>query len=156
MIDSNSNNYFTGKSYKELNYDDDYFVDQECKDRVCYGFTAVVVFTIKLSFVLFMGGPVMILNIGKQMAYQIFCMGRKIIKFIPRIRRKRKKLKWLAKQIKRMLVTTKGTVLFTPASAAFFFTMFVMAVCSLALTMFRRDVYIERNKDGTAMITQNC
>lgn len=135
------------KKYTESDFDDEYFVDEKCRNTQCNVMTGVAIGAIGIAAVPFLGVVGTMMNIAGRAAHMLFKVGRKIVKIGPKIRKHRKKLKKLYKTIVNAASATKGAMGFSLAMTALVLPIFIGLVVSLALVMFRRDIYKPPDKE---------
>jgi len=147
---------FEETEYKENDYENDKFIENAgCKHAQCAIMTGVAAAAIIISAIPFAGYAGVMMNLGQRAAFTIFKLGRKIAKFGPRIKKKKDKFKKLAKTIRRAGTNSEGKLRFTAAMAGIYLPAFICIVVAFTVIMFRRDIYLSRNKTGDYTVLKN-
>lgn len=143
----NNDNFDQNEGYAG-NEENDYFVSASCRNKQCNAMTGVAAAALVVSNIPFTGPLGLFMNLGGRAAFTIFKVGRKIAKFGPRLKRKKDKVDKLAKKIGKAIGTINRALAFTVGMTSIFLPIFIGAVVTLALVMFRRDIFVERSGKG--------
>lgn len=129
------------KSYDpESDSENELFVDQSCVDAKCTALTVVTVAAVALSFVPFMGGASKAVTMAARAAFRVFKIGRRLTKSLPRMLKKRRKIKKLASRIVRLAAATTGHAGFEEDMAIIYLPLIILATASVSIIMFRRGI----------------
>lgn len=124
----------------EDDLEDEFYVSESCQDTQCAVLTALVILGMAIAWIPFVGGIGPIISNTGRAVHNIFRIGRKLSKFLPRMKRIRRSVVKLAKRIRKLAVITKGGMSYSNTLAVVFLPVIVSAAVSLTLIMFRRKV----------------
>jgi hypothetical protein len=124
----------------EENLEDEFYVSQSCRDTQCAVLTSLVVLGMAIAWVPFIGGIGPIISNTGRAAHNVFRIGRKLAKFLPRMKKIRRSVVKLARRIRKLAVVTKGGMSYSHTLAVIFLPVIVSAAVSLTLIMFKRKV----------------
>jgi hypothetical protein len=125
----------------EGNEDNEYFVDDNCRNIQCGVLLSAGIAAMALSAVPFCGPIGFAAGTAARAGNTIYKIGRKVAKYAPRIRRKRNKIRKMANRIRSLVTITKGKIHFNLKLAMVFIPVVTGATVTLCLLMFRRDIY---------------
>jgi len=132
----------SGTSYDTEAEDNEYYVDEACVDGICYATIALTVLGFGIAQVPFLGPAGTAVSKISSAAYSVYKVGKKIARYLPRLRRKKKTYQRLAKLLGFFAMkTTSHGLRFTAALAILFLPLILGAGGSITLLMFRRDVF---------------
>lgn len=124
----------------EDDLEDEFYVNESCRDTQCAVLTSLVVLGMAIAWVPFVGGIGPIISNTGRAVHNIFRIGRKLAKFLPRMKKIRRSVVKLAKRIRKLAVITKGGMSYSHTLAVVFLPVIVSAAVSLTLIMFRRKI----------------
>ena len=150
----NSNANLEGlKDYTQEDHsDDEFFVDESCVNAKCNALTAITAAAVATSFIPFFSGASKAATMAARAAFRVFKIGRRLTKSLPRMLRKKAKIKKLASRIITLAAATKKHAGFSEDLAVLYLPLALLATASISIIMFRRGV---SHKKGTASAYQS-
>ena len=133
----------------ESDFDNDNFVDEQCRNTQCNIMTGAALAALVIANIPFFGGVGMAMSLASRAAFTVFKIGRKLLKFGPKIRRKRDKILKLLKLVSKAVGVSTGAIGFTMGTISLLLPVFLGTVVVMAIVMFRRDVYTYTNGGGS-------
>lgn len=145
------------KSYDpNTDHENEFFVDESCVTAKCDALTAITVAAVSLSFVPFMGGAAKAVTMAARAAFRVFKIGRRLTKSLPRMLKKKRKIKKLASRIVRLAAATTDHAGFTEDMAIIYLPLIILATASLAIIMFRRGVRHSKTDNKYSLIMSSA
>lgn len=151
LIDTfNSNAALEGlKNYDaETDSEDELFVDEGCIDAKCTALTVLTVAAVATSFIPFVSGASKAATMAARAAFRVFKIGRRLTKSLPRMLKKKRKIKKLASRIVRLAAATTGHAGFEEDMAIIYLPLIILATASVSIIMFRRGVRHKKSAGG--------
>jgi hypothetical protein len=136
------------KPYTPAEEDNEFFVDQSCRETQCTVLLSAGIAAMAISFIPFCGGIGFAAGTAARAGNVIYRIGQKIARFAPKIRRKKVKIVKLANRIRKLSTTTRGKTHFTLKLSIVFLPVIIGATVTACLLMFRREIYKKDNKEG--------
>ena len=153
----NSNANLDGlKEYSEEDHaDDEFFVDEACVNAKCTALTAITVAAVATSFIPFFSGASKAATMAARAAFRVFKIGRRLTKSLPRMLRKKRKIKKLASRIIALAAATEKHAGFTEDIAVIYLPLAILATASLSMIMFRRGVSHKKGGESSYKALMN-
>lgn len=129
------------KDYDENQHaDDEFFVDQACVNAKCTALTAITVAAVATSFIPFFSGASKAATMAARAAFRVFKIGRRLTKSLPRMLRKKRKIKKMASRIVALASATQKHAGFSEDLAVIYLPIAILGTAALSVIMFRRGV----------------
>jgi len=133
-------------------HENEFFVDQACVDAKCTALTVITVAAVATSFIPFFSGVSKAASMAARAAFRVFKIGRRLTKSLPRMIKKRRKIKRLASRILRLASATTGRTGFVKELSIIYLPIITLATAAVAIIMFRRGVRHSADKNGYAVV----
>lgn len=131
-------------------FDIEGYVNPVCRDIQCTVVTVITAIAAILSFIPFIGKIGYIMGLAARVAFRIFKFGRRLIGYIPRIRKHKKKIKRMVARIKKLMVATSRTIRFSRNLAILFAPVLLSAAITITLITLKRKL----NTKSTGVIAR--
>jgi hypothetical protein len=144
------------KDYDESkDSDNEFFVDQSCANAQCTALTVATSVGVVASFIPFVSGVSKAATMAARAAFKVFRLGRRVFKALPRMRRKKQKLKSLAKKVLSVASASRSKLQFTKDLALVMLPVIILAAAAMTVLMFKRAVKITDKEQKYTSILSN-
>lgn len=124
-------------------------VNAECRNKQCESLLVLGVAAIGIANIPFMGGVGYGMGLAARAANVVYKVGRTILRVIKKLRTRANTLRKLARTISKLVKVTRNSLKFKPEHVIILLPVILGAIVSLAILMFRRNVYVEAKGEDT-------
>lgn len=133
------NNIPPSKEYSPAHFDEETFVDKECRRIQCETLTAVTLAAGATSWVPFFSGVSEGAAMAARAAFKVFKIGRRITKFFPRMRKIRNSIRKLANSMKRLVRATYTKTKYETKQFSLFLPGLILSLIVVSTVMIKRE-----------------
>lgn len=134
--------------------EDSVFVDERCRNVQCTVLLSAGVAAVALAAFPFGGTAGMAAKITSKAVHTVYKIGRKFARVLPKIKRRKKTIKRMAKVIQTLAISTTKKVVLTNDMLWIFLPLIIGGFVSIVLIVIRRRVFIDKTASESVQRTQ--